>query len=293
MPNEVKKYELAEKDYKKGMKYAEIATKYEVSLSTVKSWKKRYWSDNATMVKATTKKLQKNKKVATSKTIDISPNLTEAEQVFCAYYVEKWNGTQAILKSGLATNKKSAAKKANILLKRDDIRAEIKHLKNVICEGIKVDINDLLKYCLKIIGTDIGDYVKWGQREEQVIGQFGPVKVDGKPLKKLINYVDLIDSDLVDTSVINEVKMGKDGPSIKMMDKKWAWEIVMRYFDLVPNLYQREMDKQRLVIEQEKLNITKIKSTPPQPPAEPLILQPFYGKPPDEEGSEVQEDGGN
>ena len=267
MPNEVKKYELAEKDYKKGMKYAEIATKYEVSLSTVKSWKKRYWSDNATMVKATTKKLQKNKKVATSKTIDISPNLTEAEQVFCAYYVEKWNGTQAILKSGLATNKKSAAKKANILLKRDDIRAEIKHLKNVICEGIKVDINDLLKYCLKIIGADIGDYVKWGQREEQVIGQFGPVKVDGKPLKKLINYVDLIDSDLVDTSVINEVKMGKDGPSIKMMDKKWAWEIVMRYFDLVPNLYQREMDKQRLVIEQEKLNITKIKSTPPQPPA--------------------------
>lgn len=293
MPNEVKKYELAEKDYKKGMKYAEIAIKYEVSLSTVKSWKKRYWSDNATMVKATTKKLQKNKKVATSKTIDISPNLTEAEQVFCAYYVEKWNGTQAILKSGLATNKKSAAKKANILLKRDDIRAEIKHLKNVICEGIKVDINDLLKYCLKIIGADIGDYVKWGQREEQVIGQFGPVKVDGKPLKKLINYVDLIDSDLVDTSVINEVKMGKDGPSIKMMDKKWAWEIVMRYFDLVPNLYQREMDKQRLVIEQEKLNITKIKSTPPQPPAEALILQPFYGKPPDEEGSEVQEDGGN
>lgn len=49
--------------------------------------------------------------------------------------------------------------------------------------GIKVDINDLLKYCLKIIGADIGDYVKWGQREEQVIGQFGPVKVDGKPLK--------------------------------------------------------------------------------------------------------------
>ena len=39
MPNEVKKYELAEKDYKKGMKYAEISTKYEVSLSTVKSWK--------------------------------------------------------------------------------------------------------------------------------------------------------------------------------------------------------------------------------------------------------------
>lgn len=63
MPNEVKKYELAEKDYKKGMKYAEIATKYEVSLSTVKSWKKRYWSDNATMVKATTKSCKKIKRL--------------------------------------------------------------------------------------------------------------------------------------------------------------------------------------------------------------------------------------
>ncbi|MCE5221862.1 MAG: helix-turn-helix domain-containing protein, partial [Clostridium sp.] len=39
------KYELAEEDYIKGMKYKEIADKYEVSLNTVKSWKTRYkWS---------------------------------------------------------------------------------------------------------------------------------------------------------------------------------------------------------------------------------------------------------
>jgi uncharacterized protein YjcR len=36
------KYVLAEKDYVKGMKYKDIAEKYEVSLNTVKSWKKRY-----------------------------------------------------------------------------------------------------------------------------------------------------------------------------------------------------------------------------------------------------------
>lgn len=38
----MEKYELAEKDYNDGMKYREIAEKYEVSLNTVKSWKKRY-----------------------------------------------------------------------------------------------------------------------------------------------------------------------------------------------------------------------------------------------------------
>lgn len=40
----MKKYELAKADYEKGLKYREIAEKYEVSISTVKSWKSRYWS---------------------------------------------------------------------------------------------------------------------------------------------------------------------------------------------------------------------------------------------------------
>ena len=35
-------YELAEKDYKLGMKYKEIADKYGVTINTVKSWKQRY-----------------------------------------------------------------------------------------------------------------------------------------------------------------------------------------------------------------------------------------------------------
>ncbi|MED1607765.1 phage terminase small subunit [Cytobacillus kochii] len=36
------KYVQAEKDYVKGMKYKDIAEKYDVSINTVKSWKKRY-----------------------------------------------------------------------------------------------------------------------------------------------------------------------------------------------------------------------------------------------------------
>lgn len=37
--------ELAEIDYLAGMKYKDIAAKYNVSLNTVKSWQKRYgWS---------------------------------------------------------------------------------------------------------------------------------------------------------------------------------------------------------------------------------------------------------
>lgn len=35
-------YEKAEQDYMAGMKYKEIAEKYDTTINTVKSWKKRY-----------------------------------------------------------------------------------------------------------------------------------------------------------------------------------------------------------------------------------------------------------
>jgi uncharacterized protein YjcR len=42
-------YELAKKDYIKGMKYKEIASKYNVTINTVKSWKQRYDWDRKSM----------------------------------------------------------------------------------------------------------------------------------------------------------------------------------------------------------------------------------------------------
>lgn len=56
-------YELAENDYMSGMKYKDIATKYNVTLNTVKSWKQRYdWSKDKKKSVHT-----KNKKVCTQK----------------------------------------------------------------------------------------------------------------------------------------------------------------------------------------------------------------------------------
>lgn len=58
-------------DWQKGMKYREIAQKYEVSLSTVKSWASRYWKaklDEKVATKSKKKLQPKKEKVATSKT---------------------------------------------------------------------------------------------------------------------------------------------------------------------------------------------------------------------------------
>lgn len=65
-------YELAEKDYKNGMKYKEIADKYRVTINTVKSWKQRYnWTregaEKKTSVCTQNKKSMHTKKEILSK----------------------------------------------------------------------------------------------------------------------------------------------------------------------------------------------------------------------------------
>ncbi|MFV0529492.1 MAG: phage terminase small subunit [Lachnospiraceae bacterium] len=53
------KWDLAFEDYQKGLKYKQIAEKYDVTLNTVKSWKTRYWNKKGVHTK--------DKKVCTQK----------------------------------------------------------------------------------------------------------------------------------------------------------------------------------------------------------------------------------
>lgn len=67
----MEKYELAELDYKNGMKYKDIADKYEVSLNTVKSWKQRYkwYKDDKKVCTQNTKKYAHKKVKEVAKTL--------------------------------------------------------------------------------------------------------------------------------------------------------------------------------------------------------------------------------
>lgn len=58
-------YELAFADYQQGMKYKDIADKYGVSLSAVKSWASRYWKQEG--CNQSEKRLQPNKKKVATK----------------------------------------------------------------------------------------------------------------------------------------------------------------------------------------------------------------------------------
>ena len=62
------KKQQAFEDWKNGMKYKEIADKYGISLSTVKSWAVRYWKKNEPENVATNKE-----KVATTTAKKLQP----------------------------------------------------------------------------------------------------------------------------------------------------------------------------------------------------------------------------
>lgn len=74
----MKDYEKAQADYLSGMKYKDIAAKYDVSLNTVKSWKSRYWNKGAPVKKSVH---TKPKKVA-HKNAPSSGELNPQQEVF-------------------------------------------------------------------------------------------------------------------------------------------------------------------------------------------------------------------
>lgn len=260
-----KNYELAERDYILGMKYQEIAEKYNVSIETVKSWKKRHNWERNKPVKKTAPNAPiaplKNKKgcKGVQKHIEPAEELTDKEQIFCYHYIRTWNATQAALLAGYGGNKFSAKTIGYNLLQRPRVKQELDRLRSLFRQELHVDIQDFLEFCLKVVGADIGDYIAFGQKEVEVMGPFGPIfdKKTKKPIMQRVNSINLGDSDMLDTSVISEIKQGRDGISIKLADKKWAWEQLIKYFDWLPDKWQRKIEEDKLVIEGQKLEVLK------------------------------------
>jgi phage terminase small subunit len=197
-----------------------------------------------------------------------NPNLTEKRKLFCLHYVKRFNATQAALNAGYS--KDTAYSIGYELLKKPEIRAEIQRLKDLKAKELFVGPMDILNEYAKIAFADIGDFLSFGRRQVQVMGAFGPLYEtagkDGggneikKPVMKTVNYVDLHEKDSVDTSLIAEIKQGRDGVSFKLVSKEKALEKLEQYFDLLPDHYKRKVEDERLKIEREKLAILKLRA---------------------------------
>ena len=238
-------YEKAEQDYMAGMKYKDIAEKYGTTINTVKSWKKRYaWSRGEGAHKEEKVCTQKSKGApkkeapiddGTKATLQ-NDDLTPEQQMFCIYYSRTFNAAQSYQKA-YGCSYESAIANGSRLLTNDKVRAEIKRLKEIKRQQIVADADDIVELQMRIAFADIGNYVSFGQKEVTDIATDETY---------MVSVVDLKESKNTDTQLIQEVKRGKDGVSVKLADKQKAIDWLTKYFLLHPDdKYKAEFDKKR------------------------------------------------
>lgn len=239
------KAEVARKLYEQGILLKDIAEQLDVPEGTVRSWKKRYDWDNATLQKPecnVAKESARKKKVqqavaADTASVSENPDLNEKQRLFCLYYVRCFNAVKAYQKA-YGCSYETACGHGHELLKKVEIIAEINRLKQSRLNRELLDEHDIFQKYMDIAFADITDFVQFGQEEEYVIGQFGLVQVEdpvtGKkaPLKQKVNTVRFRKSDSIDGTLITEVKNGKNGASIKLADRMKALEWLAEHMDI-------------------------------------------------------------
>lgn len=228
------KHEEAEKDYINGMTYKEIAAKYNVAESTVKSWKKRHgWvrvkkekkvrtkSASGCTKKYALKKAEKTEEEVLAET----GQLSEKMQQFCVFYVKYFNGTKAYMKA-YGVDYASASVGASRLLRNVKIKNYIKELKTQRASIALFDKEDLVQKYLDIAYMDVREFAEIDESGFQI--KLNP-ELDG--------------------TMVNQIKEGKFGVEIKLPDRMKAMEWLDKYFEVNPQA-QRKKEYEKLKAQQ-------------------------------------------
>lgn len=262
------------KDHNGDIDLVDIASQLSLPPGTVRGWKsKDQWDQklNGTFQKKTerspkvserSKRKQNAKKKAVAKEVEqvlSNTDLTEKQRLFCLYYVRSFNATKAYQKA-YGVDYRTAAAISYRLLEKDGVRQEIYRLKQNRLNREMLDEYDILQKYMDIAFSDITDYVTFGQETVPVMGPFGPIKVKNEEtgkeevMTKEVNAVRFRESADVDGTLIAEVKQGKDGASIKLLDKMKALDFLTKYFEMHPEAkHRREFEQRKLEIEMLRL----------------------------------------
>lgn len=251
----MEKYEQAEKDYILGHKYKEISDKYDVSVNTVKSWKKRHnWVRGAPKKK---KVHPKNKKVAPSapkvapkiiEEIVSDKELSEKQKLFCFYYPQRFNATWAYQKV-YGSSYETALSNGPKLLRNARIREYIAKIKEENAIKLQMELSDISLQYAQQAKADIRDvqefetvkHLSWlkvrddnGPYEDSS-GKFRyDPKIDpetGEQEFYFKNEVKLKNSNEIDTSNIKSIRIDKGEAVVEMYDKQKALDALSKLLD--------------------------------------------------------------
>ncbi|MFT9391430.1 terminase small subunit [Leuconostoc pseudomesenteroides] len=232
----MKKHEEAQQDFKDGMSLADIAKKYDVSVSTVRSWKSRHWGSG---VAKKTQRVAKNVAVQkpTETAIDelSDSELADKQKAFVLEYLRISNATQAYI-NVYDVDRKTALANGPRLLGNARIQIELKSLRKAKLQELGVDAFDLMEDMVVEARADIGDYIDFGKSNQTVyerdesgeeITNRPETDDDGNPIVYRNSWLQFKDKEKVDTRPIKSIKMGKDGPVVELYDRNKARDKLM------------------------------------------------------------------
>lgn len=238
---------------------AEIAAQLNVPEGTVRGWKnKDRWDgkSNGTFRK-NTERSKRDKKVhkQLAKAVEENDDLTDQQKEFCLHYVQIYNQTQAAINAGYSPQ--TAYSIGYNLMHNPKVRAEIARLKAIKAEAILAGPEDIIDRLMRIAFADINNFVEFGRIAVPIMTKDGPLMVPdldnpGKlvPAAQEVNDMRFKESWMVDGGIISQIKVGKDGASIKLEDRMKAYDKLFDYFEMNPqDRRKQEYDKRRLEIE--------------------------------------------
>lgn len=240
-------YELAEKDYQAGMKYKDIATKYNVTLNTVKSWKTRYWKNKTEEKESAEKVCTQNKSMHTLEKgaenkisdedkdfewVDEEDGLTDKQRNFCYCYYESFNATQAAIKAGYS--EKTAAEQGCRLLKKVKVKEFLEKLREAYRTEFLLTQERVMNRHMQIAFSDMRDFITEDGKLRK--------NYDGTLIKKMTirssNYSD------------GEVAKEDRTVTIELEDRKQSFSLLTKKLNLDPDT---NIAKERLEIEKDKV----------------------------------------
>lgn len=256
-----KRIEQAKEMYLKGVKLVEIANKLDIPEGTVRRWKctHKWDSERSDKKSERSERKNRNKKEAVAdevKQVTENPDLTDKQRLFCLYYIKSFNATKAYQKA-YGVKYETAAAAGPRMLENVRVKEEIKKLKQGNLNRKMLSEEDIFQKYMDIAFADITDYVEFGSETVPVMGAFGPIFVkneetgEKQAVKKKVNIVHFKKSDIVDGTIISEVKQGRDGASIKLADRMKALQWLSDHMNMAT-------EEQKLRIEHLKARTNKI-----------------------------------
>lgn len=206
-----------------------LAEKHGVKASTLRSRKNRegWTKENETSQRNKAKNnATQRKSVATQKAIEqLNDNdqLTDKQKQFCLLYLKYFNATKAY-QEAYGCSYSTAHKNSWALMANKGIKEELSRLKKAQQKDLYIDSTDIKREWMKQAFADITDFTDFGNEEYTITDE-----ITGEREDRIHSFVRLKNDEEVDGTLIQEVKQGRDGVSVKLYDKQKAMDRLMEF----------------------------------------------------------------